>query len=94
MVLISDGKANVSMYGEPPLQETKKIASMFREECIQSAVIDTESSMIKFGLAREISNSLGARYLALEDLKTDSIVEAVRASAPFEFSFPSGSFSI
>jgi magnesium chelatase subunit D len=93
MVLISDGRANVSMNGEPPIQETKTIASMFRNECIQSAVIDTESSMIKFGLAQEISSALGARYLALEDLKADSIVEAVRASAPFELSFPSGSFS-
>lgn len=94
MVLISDGKANVSMYGEPPLQETKKIASLFRKECIQSAVIDTECSMIKFGLAREISNSLGARYLALEDLNTDSIVKAVRAFAPFELSFPSDNLSV
>lgn len=93
MVLISDGRANVSMNGEPPLQESKTIASMFRSECIQSAVIDTESSIIKFGLAQEISSALGARYLALEDLKADSIVEAVRTSAPFEFSVSSGSFS-
>lgn len=93
MVLISDGRANVSMNGELPLQETKTIASIFRKECIQSAVIDTESSMIKFGLAQEISSALGARYLALEDLKADSIIEAVRASAPFEFSVTSGSFS-
>jgi magnesium chelatase subunit D len=92
VVLISDGRANVSMNGEPPLQETETIASMFRNECIQSAVIDTESSIIKFGLAREISSALGARYLALEDLKADSIIEAVRSSAPFELSFPSGSF--
>lgn len=93
MVLISDGRANVSMNGKSPVQETITIASMFRKECIQSAVIDTESSMIKFGLAQEISSALGARYLALEDLKADSIVEAVRSSAPFELSFPSGSFS-
>ncbi len=83
MVLISDGRANVSMNGESPIQETKTIASMFRNECIQSAVIDTESSMIKFGLAQEISSALGARYLALENLKADSIIEAVRSSAPF-----------
>ncbi|WP_292372783.1 putative cobaltochelatase [Methanosarcina sp. UBA411] len=83
MVLISDGRANVSMNGESPIQETKTIASMFRKECIQSAVIDTESSMIKFGLAQEISSALGARYLALENLKADSIIEAVRSSTPF-----------
>lgn len=94
MVLISGGRANVSMNGESAIQETKTIASMFRGEGIQSAVIDTESSMIKFGLAQEISSALGARYLALEDLKADSIVEAVRSSVPFDLQFPSGSFSI
>jgi len=87
VVLVSDGRANVSLNGESPLQETKTIASMFRKEGIQSAVIDTESSMIKFGLAQEISGALGARYLPLEDLKADSIVEAIRSSSPFEFSF-------
>jgi magnesium chelatase subunit D len=83
MVLISDGRANVSMDGKQPIQETKAVASLFRKEGIQSAVIDTESSIIKFGLAQEISNALGARYLALEELKADSIVEAVRFSTSF-----------
>lgn len=94
MVLISDGRANVSMNGESPFQETISIASLFRDQGIQSAVIDTESSMIKFGLAQEVSNALGARYLALEDLKADSIIKAVRSSSPFYISPPSGSFSI
>ncbi|NLN44017.1 MAG: putative cobaltochelatase [Methanosarcina sp.] len=94
MVLISDGRANVSMNGESPFQETISIASLFRDQGIQSAVIDTESSMIKFGLAQEVSSALGARYLALEDLKADSIIKAVRSSSPFYISPPSGSFSI
>jgi len=94
MVLISDGRANVSMNGEPPLQEITKVASRLREEGIQSAVIDTESSMIKFGLAQQISTALGATYLTLENLKADSIVDAVRASAPFEILSPSGAFSV
>ncbi|MDM7919548.1 MAG: putative cobaltochelatase [Methanosarcina sp.] len=94
MVLISDGRANVSMNGEPPLQEITAVASRLREEGIQSAVIDTESSMIRFGLAQQISTALGATYLTLENLKADSIVDAVRASAPFEIMPHSGSFSV
>ena len=92
MVLISDGRANVSMNGESPLQETKTVAYRLREEGIQSAVIDTENSMIKFGLAQQISTALGATYLTLENLKSDSIVDAVRASAPFDIRLPSGRF--
>ncbi|KKH49817.1 putative cobaltochelatase [Methanosarcina sp. 1.H.A.2.2] len=94
MVLISDGRANVSMNGESPLQETKTVASRLRDEGIQSAVIDTENSMIKFGLAQQISTALGATYLTLENLKSDSIVNAVRASAPFDLRSPSGDFSV
>ncbi|HOW15275.1 putative cobaltochelatase [Methanosarcina sp.] len=94
MVLISDGRANVSMNGEPPLQEITAVASRLREEGIQSAVIDTESSMIRFGLAQQISTALGATYFTLENLKADSIVDAVRASAPFEIMPQSGSFSV
>jgi magnesium chelatase subunit D len=94
MILISDGRANVSMNGESPIQETKIVASRLREEGIQSAVIDTENSMVKFGLAQQISTALGAKYLALEDLKSDSIVDAVRASAPFEIRSLSGGFSV
>lgn len=94
MVLISDGRANVSMNGEPPLQEATTLASRLKEEGIQSAVIDTESSMIKFGFAQKISTALGATYLTLENLKADSIVNAVRASAPFEVLPPLGGFSV
>jgi magnesium chelatase subunit D len=94
MVLISDGRANVSMNGEPPLQEITEVASRLKEEGIQSAVIDTESSMIKFGLAQQISTALGATYLTLDNLKADSIVNAVRASAPFDILPQSGGFSV
>ncbi|WP_440945663.1 putative cobaltochelatase [Methanosarcina sp. T3] len=94
MVLISDGRANVSMNGESPLQETKTVASRLREEGIQSAVIDTESSMIKFGLAQQISAALGATYLTLENLKSDSIVSAVRALSPFEVRALTGDFAV
>jgi len=94
LVLISDGRANVSMNGGSPLQETKTVASRLREEGIQSAVIDTENSMIKFGLAQQISTALGATYLTLENLKSDSIVDAVRASFPFDIRPSSGDFSV
>lgn len=94
MVLISDGRANVSMNGEPPLQEITTVASRLKEEGIQSAVIDTESSMIKFGLAQQISTALGATYLTLENLKADSIINAVKASAPFEIPSPSSVSSV
>ncbi|SES68823.1 protoporphyrin IX magnesium-chelatase [Methanococcoides vulcani] len=80
IILISDGKANVSMQGGSAMEETKRIASQFKMDGIQSTVIDTETGAIKFGFARQISDALGAKYLKLEELKSDSIVDAVKYS--------------
>ena len=43
-------------------------------------MIDTEVGAIRFGFARQISDALGARHLKLEDLRSDSIVNAVKFS--------------
>ena len=79
-ILISDGRANVCLHGESALEETLEIASHIKAEGIQSTVIDTEAGAIRFGFARQISDALGARHLKLEDLRSDSIVNAVKLS--------------
>jgi len=79
-ILISDGRANVCLHGESALEETLEIASHIKAEGIHSTVIDTEAGAIRFGFARQISDALGARHLKLEDLRSDSIVNAVRYS--------------
>ncbi|MBN2489060.1 MAG: putative cobaltochelatase [Methanosarcinaceae archaeon] len=80
LILISDGKANVSMQGKSAMDETISIASQFRMDGIPSTVIDTEVGAIRFGFARQISEALGARHLKLEELRSDSIVSAVKFS--------------
>jgi len=47
----------VSMNGRTSSSGITTVATRLREEGIQSAVIDTESSMIKFGLAQKISTA-------------------------------------
>ncbi len=79
-ILISDGRANVCLHGESALEETLEIASHIKAEGIHSTVIDTEVGAIRFGFARQISDALGARHLKLEDLRSDSIVNAVKFS--------------
>jgi len=80
LILISDGKANVSMQGGSAMEETRRIASQFKMDGIPSTVIDTEAGIIQFGFARQISDALGARHLKLEELQSDSIVSAVKSS--------------
>jgi magnesium chelatase subunit D len=78
MILISDGKANVSMGSGSPLEDAKEMASHIRDAGISSLVIDSEQNFISFGLAHALSDDLGARYLKLEDLRADQIAGVVQ----------------
>ena len=85
LVLLSDGRANVSMAGGnagDAAEETRAMAALVEEKKIQSVVIDTELDFIKLGLARQVAEAMGARYLKLEELRADSLAEAVRLQLP------------
>jgi magnesium chelatase subunit D len=55
LVLISDGRGNISIGGEEPLVEAQRVADQIRQESIRALVIDS---------ARDYSKSLPARRLA------------------------------
>ncbi|MFY9615059.1 MAG: magnesium chelatase subunit D family protein [Candidatus Dormiibacterota bacterium] len=55
LVLISDGRGNISVSGDEPLLEAQRVAEQVRADGIQSLVIDS---------ARDYSKSLPARRLA------------------------------
>ncbi|WIV11796.1 magnesium chelatase subunit D family protein [Proteiniborus sp. MB09-C3] len=78
LVVISDGRANVSLTGEDPLLECFKIAEKIREKEIKSLVLDTESGFLKFGTLKELSMRLGGHYLSIEDLSDKAIYDSVR----------------
>jgi len=79
-ILISDGKANVGLYGGKPVMESMEIANVIRDDSrIRSVVIDVEKAgMISFGLACQLSVQMGARYLKIDDLKANDLLEAIR----------------
>ncbi|MGA9204369.1 magnesium chelatase subunit D family protein, partial [Methanoregula sp.] len=78
MILISDGKANVSMGSGSPIDDAKEVAAHIRDAGISSFVIDSEQSFITFGLAHTLSDELGAKYLRLKDLQAEQIAELVK----------------
>lgn len=78
IVLVSDGRANVSFNGCNPVDEAMSIANIIAAEGIKSLVIDTEKDFIKLGLASKIANAMGAEYFKLEDLEEKEIEFAVR----------------
>jgi magnesium chelatase subunit D len=78
LVLVSDGRANVSMADGQPVEEAKLIAGEIRSHNIRSLVIDTENGFITFGLLKTLCGILGGTYLRLEELQAGQILSAVQ----------------
>ena len=80
LVLISDGKTNVSYAGGKPFEEAVEMAMHIKDDDrFNSVVIDVErQGLISFGLARQLSSHMGARYFKIEDLRADLLVDALR----------------
>ncbi|MCL1977072.1 MAG: putative cobaltochelatase [Candidatus Bathyarchaeota archaeon] len=78
LVLVSDGRANVNLYGGDPVEEAKKVACKIASKGIQSIAIDTENGFLTFGLVKQISETMGSKYLRLEELRAAPIASAVR----------------
>ncbi len=94
LVLISDGKANVSLArslrdegeGTPPdagtclKDELLTIASAIRRLGLEMLVIDTENPYIASGLGRELAQRAGASYVALPKAGERAIAAAARGA--------------
>ena len=90
LVLLSDGRANVSLAGDQltrlasPDDEVQNLATMVAEAKIPAVVVDTEQDFIKLGLAQGIADAMSARYIKLDDLAAESLADAVRRELPGE----------
>jgi magnesium chelatase subunit D len=78
LVLVSDGRANVNLYGGDPVEEAKVIAREIGSGGIQSIAIDTERSFLSFGLVRHICEEMCGKYLRLEELSAAPLISVVR----------------
>jgi magnesium chelatase subunit D len=73
LVLISDGRANVALFGGDPFSEAIDQARALRAAAVPSLVVDTEQGRVCLGLARRLADELGARYVRLPDLSPGSL---------------------
>lgn len=80
LVILTDGKANVSPPGEPgdPWRQALRAAAELARAGAPALVLDTDESYIRLGRAAELADALGAEHLPLDDLNADSIVLQVR----------------
>jgi magnesium chelatase subunit D len=73
MIIISDGRANVSSCGGNAFNEALGICDEIRSAGIQSIVIDTESGLLRLGKMRELADKLEGKYFQMEQLQADQI---------------------
>lgn len=78
MVLLTDGAGNVSLTGIPPREEALLVADLIARSKTRSIVINTEHESLDRGLARELADKLDAPCYTLNDLKAESLYQAVR----------------
>jgi magnesium chelatase subunit D len=76
VLIITDGKANVSLGQEKPMQEALQMAGrMAGDERITSIVVDTENQgLVTFGLAQNLAQAMQAHYFQTNDLKAQTLV--------------------
>ena len=80
MVLLTDGRANISIIpGADPMEEIEKLAEMINVEGIYSIVIDTEVTKnmrflnFSFEFAKDIAEKMGAKYFRIDQLDQQSL---------------------
>jgi magnesium chelatase subunit D len=78
LVLVSDGRANVNLYGGDPVEEAKAVAHEICSRNISSISLDTEQCFLPLGLVKQISAEMGGKYLRLEELNAAPIASAVK----------------
>ena len=80
VILITDGRGNVSLTGRPPREEVellaRKLALDFPE--VEFVVVDTETGAVRLEMARKLARLLSARYFTPEALRADRLLEITR----------------
>jgi magnesium chelatase subunit D len=84
LVLVSDGRANVSLNKGNPVEAVREIAREIKAANIRAIAVDTEQGLVSFRLVKQICVELGGTYLRLEELKSAPIASAVRDSLGYE----------
>jgi len=79
-VLITDGKSNVPLGKDRPMEEALRLAEYLgRDARVHWIVVDTEEAgIVRFELARRIAASLGGEYFRIDDLRAADLVRVLK----------------
>jgi magnesium chelatase subunit D len=80
LVLLTDGKANVGLdAGSDPWQDVLSNAERLKDAGVASIVVDTEAGFVLFGQARNVAEAMGAEYVKLDDLTSETLKLEVKS---------------
>jgi magnesium chelatase subunit D len=78
MVVVSDGRANVSLNGGDPLDELWGLGAELQRRRVHTVLVDAEEGKVRFGFAVEAARALGASYLPIGELAAGSLAGVAR----------------
>lgn len=79
MILLTDGAGNVSMGGQPPQEESHRLADQIAANHIRCVVVNMEHEAFDQGLAQALAQHLNAPCYTLHELKAETLYAAVRS---------------
>ena len=88
MIVLTDGAANVSLTGRPPLEESKAIAGLIRDKGVRSIVVNMEQMSFDRGLAQDLATALDGVCYNLRELKANVLYQTVQRELALQGTHP------
>jgi magnesium chelatase subunit D len=79
LVFVTDGRATSAPDGTDPVAAARTAATAVQRQGVDAVVIDAEDGPARLGLARELAETMGARWLTMNELSAPTLAGAVRA---------------
>ena len=79
LVLVTDGRANQSLWTEDAVGDALRAAELIRQDHIHTVVIDTETDFISLHIARQLAEVMEAAYYKVDELKADQLKTIVKS---------------
>ena len=78
IVLVTDGRANRSLWTEDAVADAVKVAELIRQDGIPAVVIDTEKDFISLHIAQQIAKAMHGTYHKVDELKAQQLRSIVK----------------
>ena len=81
VVLVTDGRANRSLWTQDPVEDALKAASLIARDHIRALVVDTEKDFVSLHIARQVAQAMEADYYKVDELRGDALRAIVKGPA-------------